>query len=95
MDFLSLLQVPYKPAAFEIRHLCVPFLSAGSPVFHKKKEGLIYNTNSPNPRDSDLISLELDLGISILETLPNDSNENPGLKSNPISLSYLIGMEVI
>lgn len=61
----------------------------------KKKKGLIYNTNSPNPRDSDLISLELDLGISILKTLPNDSNENPGLKSNPISLSYLIGMEVI
>lgn len=74
--------------------------------FPPTKEGLIYNTNnkgkiinkgknSPNPRDSDLISLELDLGINILKTLPNDSNENPGLKSNPTSLSYPIEMEVI
>lgn len=31
---------------------------------------VIYNTHSPNPRDSDLFSLKLGLGVGIFENTP-------------------------
>lgn len=70
MDFLSLSfflsQVHYKQTAFEIRYLHVHFSLSGSSNFPPKKKGeVIYNTNSLNPRDSELFRLERAPGVSI------------------------------
>lgn len=50
-------------------------LSLGLLIFHQKKKKkvggeVIYNTHSPNPRDSDLFSLKLGLGVGIFENTP-------------------------
>lgn len=64
MDFLSLECITNK------QHLKLDTYTFTSPslgplTFHQKKGVVIYNTNSLNPRDSELFSLEQGLGVSI------------------------------